>query len=67
MNGRTRKTASGISIEKRINAGLTLFFEVKDEAYDMAKELRSYIFPCFEDFKEGHRNEFRHTGWGVPK
>lgn len=60
---RDRKTAVGISVEQRIKNQTTLFFTDRDEAYTMARELHSYVFPCFEYVN----NQFTQTGHCVPK
>ena len=67
---RDRRTQSGIPIEKRIQAGTTLFFENYDLAHQQAKQIRSYVYPCFEDVKTDHGHKHTktfHVGFCVPK
>jgi len=47
---RNRQTEAGVSIESRIRDGRTHFFELeeKDQAYDKARDIKSYVYPCFE-------------------
>lgn len=60
---RDRKTAVGISVEQRIKDQTTLFFTDRDDAYKMARELHSYVFPCYEYMNK----DFVQTGYCVPK
>ena len=50
---RNRTTEAGISVESRIQQGLTHFFgmDKQDDAYDKAREIKSYVYPCFESIE----------------
>lgn len=68
---RNRKKQDGMPIEERIKNNSTLFFESYDEAVERSKQIRSYVYPCFEDKEttiRGHKHtELVHVGFCVPK
>ena len=51
---RKRQTEAGISVESRIQSGQTHFFELsqEDQAYEKAREIKSYVYPCFEELEK---------------
>lgn len=54
-----RQTEAGISVESRIADGRTHFFglDQQDEAYEKAREIKSYVYPCFDDVQ---KDEYSH-------
>ena len=50
---RNRTTEAGVSVEQRIQEGCTHFvgMDKQSEAYDKARELKSYVYPCFESIE----------------
>ncbi len=73
---RDRKTEAGVSVESRIRENLTHFFELheQDQAYEKAREIKSYVYPCYETVedkftlagKTHSRKITKHVGYCVP-